>query len=206
MTAKFGKILRALIGVLLCACVIVPAVCAVAMGKADVNLVLNAGKTSAVARVVRFNTYSNGVMQGSFQNYVSEFGGTFGAYGTATFRNNIISLNRLREGDRVDFVLDFADKSRVKTKYRVVFECTNDYYELYDGLQISVQSNVITKTVYDCSYDNGMPKNVSTDWFELSSGSKHDYIVVSVTLPASSSGYSGRGTQISVSVQVVPSA
>ncbi|MBO5224055.1 MAG: hypothetical protein J6C23_06065 [Clostridia bacterium] len=204
MTARSGKILRAIVAVLLSACAVGLSVWTVLTEKANVNLAISAGKTSAYARVVQFDTYSNGVMQGSFQNYVSEFGGTFRSNGTATFRNNILSLNRLREGDRVDFAVDLTDKSSIDMQYRVVFECVSDYYGLYRGLEITVGSNVIPRSQFQCVYDGDVPAKVVTDWVSMPSNKKSDYVFISVQLPAHNSQYNGYGTQISVTVQVVP--
>lgn len=204
MSEKSKKILRAFIAVVLGLCAVLLSVWTVMTEKADVNLVVSAGKTDAVARVTQFKTYSKGVSQGSFQNYVSEFGGVFGSDGTATFRDNVLSLNRLRVDDRVDFVVDFTDKSDVEMQYRVVLECKNDYYGLYDGLEVSISSNVIPKSTYACSYDGEHPKNVESDWVTLSPGKKTDKIYVSVKLPIDNAEYSGYGTQISVAVQVIP--
>lgn len=204
MSEKSQKILRAFVAVVLGLCAVFMSVWTVVTEKADVNLVVSAGKTDAVARVTQFKTYSKGVSQGSFQNYVSEFGGVFGSYGTATFRDNVLSLNRLRVEDRVDFVIDFSDKSDVEMQYRVVLECKSDYYGLYEGLEISISSNSISKTTYACSYEGESPKNVESDWVALASGKKTDKIYVSVKLPIDNAEYSGYGTQISVAVQVIP--
>ncbi|MBE5731805.1 MAG: hypothetical protein E7353_02115 [Clostridiales bacterium] len=204
MKEKNQNILRALIAVALSLCVALLSVWAVVTEKADINLAINVGKASSFARVTRFNTYSNGKVQDSFDNYVSEFGGRFGEYGTATLRENILSLNRLRVDDRVDFVIEFTDKSSVDIQYRVVLECANDYYGMYEGLKVKVGSNYLDTTEYECSYIDGQPAPIESEWAMFPKGRDFDRIFVTVMLPQEGSAYSGRGTQLSVSVHVIP--
>jgi hypothetical protein len=198
------KVLRALIAVALSLCAVLLSMWAVTTEKADINLVINAGKTSSCARVTRFNTYSNGKIQDSFDNYVSEFGGRFGGYGTATLRENILSLNRLRVDDRVDFVIEFTDKSSIDVQYRIVLESANDYYGLYEGLKIKVGSNNIASTEYECSYKDNKPVSIESEWATLPKNKKTDRIFVSIILPQEGYEYSGHGTQIAISIHVIP--
>ncbi len=204
MTVKSQKVLRALVAVVLSFCAVLLSLWAVITEEADANLAINVGKTSSIARVNRFYTYSGGVMQDSFENYVSEHGGRFGSYGTATLRENILSLNRLRVDDRVDFVVDFTDTSSVDIKYRVVLECVNDYYGLFDGLEVKIGSNYINATEYECSYIEDEPAIIESEWATLPNNINSDRISITIKLPEVSAQYSGYGTQISVAVQVVP--
>ena len=203
MKKNLGIFLRAIASIMLCICVAILSLCAVSTEKADANLALAAGDVQANARVTRFRTYSNGVAQGEFENYVSEFGGKFGTYGTATFRNNILSLNRLNVEDRVDFQVAFSLSSDSKTQYRLVLECTNDKYMLYDGLVVTVRSDNLEKTEYACNYGETSPDVVATDWLSMENGNGDDVFYISVRLPQGAEEFEGRGTQISVSVQVV---
>ncbi len=204
MKIKNKNILRALVAVVLSACAILLSVWTVMTEQADVNLAVSAGKSSATAHVTQFDTYSNGVLQGTFNNYVSDYGGMFRSYGTATFRNNILSLNRLRVGDRVDFAVGFSDTSSVPSQYRVVMECVNDHYMLYEGLEISIRSQNIPSKDYVCDYVDDVPQIVATDWVKLPQDKKTDTVFVTVKLPESADKYNGCGTQISFSVQVIP--
>ncbi len=205
MTVNSEKILRALIAVLLSTCAFLLSIWAVMTEKADVNLVINAGNTNAVAKIVQFDTYSNGVVQPTFENYVGEYGGMFGSYGVSTFSNNILSLNRLRVGDRVDFAVDFTNKGNADMQYRVVFECYDDQYGLYEGLKFNVSSNVINpKAEFVGSYVDDVPTKLVTDWFVLPQNKKTDRIYVSVELPEECSAYNGRGTRVSFAIQVIP--
>ena len=203
MKKNIGIFLRALVSILLCVCVAILSLCAVSTEEADVNLALAAGDVQAIARVTRFRTYSNGVAQGEFDNYVSEFGGKFSTYGTATFRNNILSLNRLKVEDRVDFQVAFSQSSDSKTQYRLVLECTNDKYMLYEGLVVTVRSDNLEKREYECNYDATNPDVVATDWLSFEDGNGDDVFYISVRLPEGAEEFEGCGTQISVSVQVV---
>lgn len=201
MSEKLQKILRALVVVILGVCAVLLSNWAVAIEKADVNLVMSSGQTSAIARVSKLETFRNGVKQSSFQTHVDQIGGKLGDTGTATFRNNVLSINKMAQGDKIDLVVDFSNYSSANVRYRLVFECKNDLYGLYRGLKISVRSSVMQKTEHQCSYDKDLPLDVVTDWAELSSGKTQDKIFVSLTLP--SDQYNGYGTQISLAVQVI---
>jgi hypothetical protein len=203
MIKKADVIFRALVSIVLCVCVALLSLLAVSTEKASVNLALTAGDVHATAKVTSFRTYSSGVAQGDFDNYVSEYGGKFGSYGTATFRNNILSLNRLKVGDRVDFQVAFSQSNAQKTQYRLVLECINDKYLLYEGLTVTVRSNAMERKEFSCDYDGTNPYAVMTDWLTAEDGKVDDVFFISVSLPAESSQFEGCGTQMSVSVQVV---
>ena len=200
---RFGTIPRALISIVLSICVALLSFWATNTETAGTNFALTAGGVQATAKIVSFGTFSNGIRQGEFDNYSSDFGGKFGEYGSATIRSNILSLNRLKVGDRVDFSVGFTQKNASKTQYRFVLECIDDKYLLYGGLKITVRSQYIPTTDFYCSYDGENPMSVITDWVALPDNVTEDIVRVSVSLPTSSAEYAGRGTQVSVCIQVV---
>ena len=203
---RFGTIPRALISIVLCICVALLSFWATNTETAGTNFALTAGGIQASAKIVGFGTFSNGIRQGEFENYSSDFGGKFGEYGSATIRSNILSLNRLKVGDRVDFSVGFTQKSASKTQYRFVLECINDKYLLYGGLKVTVRSSYIPSTEFTCTYDGENPMAVISDWVSFPDGVTEDTVRVSISLPASSAEYAGCGTQVSVCIQVVKKA
>ena len=155
---KKKVLLSSILTIALCLCLIAGSTFALFTSKSENNIAVTAAKVEMTADLVNFTLASvrpatvaeiRAAADGQDITIIEdEFGGqyvyadrtddTFANGGTATFKDAVLTLDRITPGDKVSFDVVGANTSDVTIQYRYVIECM-DGQKLMSGLRVSIE-------------------------------------------------------------------
>ncbi len=137
----------ALVGILLCFCLMIGSTFALFLSEKEENITINSGKVEVFTTVENIKTKQLGSEYLAGTDHLSN--------GSAQIEGNTIALQRLIPGDGVSFDLVMRNESNVGVKYRLGFEVETPANEteenskkLFSGLQFRVEEQDVAGIVY----------------------------------------------------------
>lgn len=174
----------------LCASLISGATFALFTSESRNNISITSGKVEMLSTVENLQTWSleDDLAQPGRTN------GTFSQGGSASFEDNVLTIDKIIPGDKVSFDIKGTNNSNVTILYRISIMCEDsESLLLMDGLEV---------TINDSTYV-GL-KSYTTSWEVLEAGKNFETVHVDVMLPEEAGNmYQDLTSSISVIVEAV---
>lgn len=181
---KKNTLLTSILTLLLCVSLIAGSTFALLSSTTRINIAIGSGKVKLTASLQTLRIYSMEEEQ---------FNGYFANGGTASIDRGVLDLNLITPGDKVTAEIAVKNNSTIGLKYRVVMRAEG---ALMDALNASV-------TIDGNTYPIASAKN-ATPWIRAAAGeeipSGEDPILVSVELPAETTGNEFQNSYASISI------
>ncbi len=201
---KGGIILSSLAAIAIAGSLIAGSTYALFTSESKANIAITSGKVNVSATIENWLTYTGKELTGVVKDDAEKIkpsteydlkNGEFMNGGTASLKDNVLTLDKITPGDKVTFSIKIENKSDVAIKYRTIISCVSDD-GLFEGLEVNIGGEEY----------QGLTKK--SDWEAL--GAEKDLeedkatVNVSVSLPSSAGNeFQGKKCEISYQVEAI---